>query len=164
MVIHDIPAVVSLNRVNAYISSLQKVNGVIYMIDATTFKKKLTDVAEDFLFVLEILKRRRGGIEMLVFANKNDLFDAVSGAEVKDLLEREISVIYRLRRKEDPVLARDGEREKEFTFDWVKNEGVSVEFVGGSVEQVNMVGVIKFLERVIKQEDRFERVISELSR
>jgi signal recognition particle receptor subunit beta len=164
VVIHDIPGVVNLNRVDAYISSLQKVNGVIYMIDATTFKKNLADVAEDFLFVLETLKRRGGGSEMLVFANKNDLFDAVSGAEVKDLLEREISVIYRLRRKEDPVLARDVGREKEFTFEWVKNEGVSVEFVGGSVEQVNMVGVIKFLERVIKQEDRFERVISELSR
>jgi signal recognition particle receptor subunit beta len=164
VVIHDVPGIVCLNRVAAYISSLQKVNGVIYVIDATTFTKNLTDVAEDFLFVVETLKRRREGIEMLLFANKNDLFDAVSAAEVKDLLEREISVIYRLRRKEDPVMARNGEREKDFTFDWVKNEGVSVEFFEGSVEQVNMVGVIKFLEGVIKGEDRFERVISELSR
>lgn len=77
---------------------INEVQGIIYLIDSSNFDSKAChQVAEDLLELLNITESKPNGIDLLVFANKNDLFTSKKSEKIKELLEIEIGKIHELK-------------------------------------------------------------------
>lgn len=76
---------------------MHDLRGIIYMIDSTNFDSATCHkVAKEILQILNITEARPNGTDMLIFANKNDLFTSVKSTKIKELLEIEIAKIHDL--------------------------------------------------------------------
>lgn len=76
---------------------IHELRGIIYMIDSSNFDAATCHkVAKDILEILNITEARPNGIDMLIFANKNDLFTSMKSTKIKELLEAEIGKIHEL--------------------------------------------------------------------
>lgn len=76
---------------------IHELRGIIYMIDSSNFDAATCHrVAKDILEILNITEARPNGIDMLVFANKNDMFTSMKSSRIKELLETEIGKIHEL--------------------------------------------------------------------
>lgn len=77
---------------------LHEVQGIIYMVDASAFDSKACHAAaEDLLEILNITEGKPGGIDLIIMANKDDLFTSKKAAKIKSMLEEEIAKIHDLK-------------------------------------------------------------------
>lgn len=77
---------------------LNEIQGIIYIIDSSNFDSNACHkVAEDLLEILNITESKLNGIDVLIFANKNDLFTSKKSEKIKELLESEIGKIHDLK-------------------------------------------------------------------
>ena len=67
-----------------------KLKGVVFMVDATTNPKRLTDTAEFLLEVLKYTEISLEPVDVLVACNKSESFVARPALKIKDILEKEI--------------------------------------------------------------------------
>lgn len=77
---------------------LNEIRGIIYLIDSSNFDSKIChQVSEDLLEILSITEGKPNGIDMIIFANKNDLFTSKKITKIKEMLENEIGKIHELK-------------------------------------------------------------------
>lgn len=77
---------------------IHEVQGIIYMVDSSTFDSNMChEVAEDLLEIFNITEGRPNGVDVLVFANKSDLFTSKKKNKIKEMLENEIAKIHELK-------------------------------------------------------------------
>lgn len=77
---------------------LNEIQGIIYLIDSSNFDSKICHlVAEELLEIFTITESKPNGIDILIFANKDDLFTSKKVSKIKEMLEIEIGKIYRLK-------------------------------------------------------------------
>lgn len=97
----DIPANNKLK--NLYLlpyidENINHIQGIIYLIDSSNFDDKIChNVAENLLEILKITEGKPNGIDILIFANKNDLFTSKKTNKIKEMLEEEIGKLYQLK-------------------------------------------------------------------
>ncbi|KAK9325938.1 signal recognition particle receptor beta subunit-domain-containing protein [Lipomyces orientalis] len=89
------------------------VHGVLYVVDASAMSRpeRLREAAEYMYDILRITERVRGGTDMLVAANKSELFTAVPAKRLRTLLETELYKIRESRAKSVSKVAADGEKD-----------------------------------------------------
>ncbi|KAI1743808.1 signal recognition particle receptor beta subunit-domain-containing protein [Xylaria scruposa] len=135
--------------------------GVIYVLDAATLDDSLADVATYLYDVLLALQKRAGSgrtsrspnaVQVLVGANKLDLFTALPAAFVRSNIEAELGRIRQSRSKglldsgigteeigseeQDSWLGEYGS--EKFTFDQMREFDIQVDVIGGSVLEGNV--------------------------
>jgi signal recognition particle receptor subunit beta len=77
---------------------LHEVQGIVYMVDASAFDAKACHAAaEDLLEILNVTEGKPGGIDLMIVANKDDLFTSKKPAKIKSMLEEEIAKIHDLK-------------------------------------------------------------------
>lgn len=71
------------------------IHGVLFVVDASAMSKpeKLREAAEYLYDILRITERVRGGTDILIAANKSELFTAVPAKRLRSLLETEFQKI-----------------------------------------------------------------------
>jgi hypothetical protein len=137
-------------------SSLPNLRGVVFVVDAADLGpgSEALRVAAEYLHdvLLLLVQRKRGRkdvCQVLVAANKLDLFTALPAGLVRTALEAEIEQVRRGRERGllDSGMAADGDAggggdgdgwlgdggAGKFTFDQLEGDGVEVSVVGGSV-------------------------------
>jgi signal recognition particle receptor subunit beta len=129
--------------------------GIVFVVDAATLDENLSIVAEYLFIVLLGLQKRRASVKsakgppavnVLIAANKSDLFTALPATLVKANLEAEVGRIRNSRSKglkESGAGAEDMRDESDdwlgewgsekFTFGQMKEFDIDVQVVGGSV-------------------------------
>ncbi|KAK9456472.1 signal recognition particle receptor beta subunit-domain-containing protein [Dipodascopsis uninucleata] len=146
--------------------------GVIYMVDASVVSKpeKLREAADYLYDLLRIAERVRLGTDVLIAANKSELFTAVPAKRLRSLLENEITKIRVLRSKSVGSVTSGDEKtvdeeeesdsiiggrawlgapdSKEFHFEDLESDVVVID---GSVEKGSIDSWIRWME---------ERVVS----
>ncbi|KAK9492909.1 signal recognition particle receptor beta subunit-domain-containing protein [Lipomyces doorenjongii] len=77
------------------------IHGVLYVVDASAMSRpeQLREAAEYLYDILRITERVRGGTDVLVAANKSELFTAVPAKRLRTLLETELDKIRESRAK-----------------------------------------------------------------
>jgi signal recognition particle receptor subunit beta len=127
--------------------STQSPTGVILLIDSASINKDLNSVANMVYSTLLALPRP---IQVLIVANKSDLFTALPVTKVRELLESEISSLKKTR---DDSFDEEEERISlgniEFNFDELENEGVVVEWTRGSIESRQVAGILEWISKRI---------------
>lgn len=99
--IMDFPANAKLK--NLYLvpylkEKLVEIQGIIYILDSSNFDAKIChQVAEDLFQILNITEGKQNGVDILIFANKNDLFTSKKTNKIKEMLESEIGKIHELK-------------------------------------------------------------------
>lgn len=68
----------------------EHIKGLVFVIDATTDPKKLTDTAEFLLDILTVTEVAKEPVDILLACNKSESFTARPPAKIKEALEREI--------------------------------------------------------------------------
>ncbi|KAK9238207.1 signal recognition particle receptor beta subunit-domain-containing protein [Lipomyces kononenkoae] len=147
------------------------IHGVLYVVDASAISRpeRLREAAEYLYDILRITERVRGGTDVLVAANKSELFTAVPAKRLRTLLEVELDKIRESRAKSvDKVgaggdkhdgddgdeddsavvggnlwLGRGGEKEGPFKFEDLETE---VTVVDGSVDNDKIDGWLGWME------------------
>lgn len=77
---------------------LVEIQGIIYILDSSNFDTKIChQVAEDLFQILNITEGKQSGVDILIFANKNDLFTSKKTNKIKEMLESEIGKIHELK-------------------------------------------------------------------
>ncbi|KAK7203188.1 signal recognition particle receptor beta subunit-domain-containing protein [Myxozyma melibiosi] len=91
------------------------IHGVLFVVDASAVSKpeKLREAAEYLYDVLRVTEKVRGGSDVLVAANKSELFTAVPAKRLRTLLEAEVQKIRETRTKAIGKVGLDGEKEEE---------------------------------------------------
>ncbi|KAK9481118.1 signal recognition particle receptor beta subunit-domain-containing protein [Lipomyces japonicus] len=135
--------------------------GVVFVIDAGAVSRpeKLREAAEYLYDVLQITEKTRGGIDILVAANKSELFTAVPAKRLRSLFETELDKIRKSRAKSVGKVGgeKQGQNENEEVDDaeWpgdhdkqLKLEDLESEItvIDGSVARVNTDGWIRWME------------------
>lgn len=64
--------------------------GIIYMVDAASGLDGVAEAAKGLLRILTITEKRAGGVEILIAANKNDVFNVISATRLQSVLEEQI--------------------------------------------------------------------------
>ncbi|KAI1811182.1 signal recognition particle receptor beta subunit-domain-containing protein [Poronia punctata] len=151
-----IPTTTTTTTTSGLLGDPSTLKGIIYVLDAATLEESLADAATYLYDLLLALQRRAGSgksskppsaIDVLVAANKMDLFTALPATLVKSNLENELGKIRLSRSKgllDSGVGADDvGSEEQDawlgeygsekFSFAQLREFDVEVEVVGGSV-------------------------------
>jgi signal recognition particle receptor subunit beta len=76
---------------NAIDANRTNINGIIYMIDAASGAAGVSEAANGLYRLLQQTEKRSGGVPILVAASKSDVFNVVSAARLKTVLEDEIN-------------------------------------------------------------------------
>lgn len=143
--------------------TLQKVKGVVFVVDSSQFKQSAHSVAKYLFNLLSITERLHNGVDFLFAVNKTDLFDSTPVLRVQKLLEDEITALIQNELSAIDKNDGDGDASNEtlrefwlgvvgsklgkFTFD--KLEG-NMDFVPGSVTKNKLEGWENWLdERVV---------------
>ncbi|KAJ8099337.1 signal recognition particle receptor beta subunit-domain-containing protein [Lipomyces tetrasporus] len=89
--------------------------GVLYVVDASAMSRpeRLREAAEYMYDILRITERVQGGTDVLVAANKSELFTAVPAKRLRTLLETELYKIRESRAKSVSKVAAGGEKDDE---------------------------------------------------
>lgn len=129
--------------------TLQRVKGVVFVVDSSQFKDSSHTVAKYLFNLLSVTERLHNGVDFLFAVNKTDLFDSTPVVRVRQMLEDDINSLIQneltaidknnLDDNDDPVgtetlrefwLSVVGSKAGKFTFD--KLEG-NMDFVPGLV-------------------------------
>jgi signal recognition particle receptor subunit beta len=117
--------------------------GIIILLDSASINRDLNAVANIVYSTLLALPRP---VDVLIVANKSDLFTALPVNKVRDLLESEISSIKKTR---DDSVDDDEERVTlgglEFKFDELESDGVVVEWTRSSIESEQVEGILRWI-------------------
>ncbi|KAK9369593.1 signal recognition particle receptor beta subunit-domain-containing protein [Lipomyces kononenkoae] len=86
--------------------------GVLYVVDASAMSRpeRLREAAEYLYDILRITERVRGGTDVLVAANKSELFTAVPAKRLRTLLEVELDKIRESRAKSVDKVGAGGDK------------------------------------------------------
>ncbi|ODQ48323.1 hypothetical protein PICMEDRAFT_80042 [Pichia membranifaciens NRRL Y-2026] len=108
-------------------ANLNSVQGIIYIIDSSNFDtKSCHQAAEDLLELMNITEGKPNGVDILVFANKNDLFTSKKSSKIKEMLEAEVSKIYQLKLRglsKVDLAGKDGGEEDNDNLDLATKDG-----------------------------------------
>lgn len=123
---------------------INSIQGIIYIVDSSNFDAKTChQVSEDLLELLNITEGKPNGVDILIFANKNDLFTSKKASKIKEMLESEISKIHALKLRglsKVHLASKSGEEEddnldvatKDGNFEFQLLEG-NVDFAQGNI-------------------------------
>lgn len=146
--------------------TLQRIKGVVFVIDSSQFKDSSHTVAKYLFNLLSVTERLHNGVDFLFAVNKTDLFDSTPVIRVRQMLEDDINALIQneltaidknnLDEGDDPVgtetlrefwLSVVGSKTGKFTFD--KLEG-NMDFVPGLVAKNKLESWENWLdERVV---------------
>lgn len=79
-----------VRRQHANGKNVGKLRGVVFMVDATTNPKRLTETAEFLLEVLKYTELSFEPVDVLIACNKSESFVARPALKIKDIVEKEI--------------------------------------------------------------------------
>ncbi|ODQ65602.1 P-loop containing nucleoside triphosphate hydrolase protein [Nadsonia fulvescens var. elongata DSM 6958] len=124
----------------------KNIRGLVYVVDAASGAKGIALAAEYLLDILTETEKQAGGVDILVAANKSDVFNAISSKRLKEAMEAEIDRLRKSRSKgllashhddtqDDEGANWIGEDIGEFKFDQL--EGLVV-FADGSIKSENI--------------------------
>lgn len=127
--------------------------GIILMVDSAGGANSISKAAQVLYKILETTETKSGGIDILIAANKSDVFNAVSGPRLSAMLEQEIEALLQSMRKsvgdvkthgEDDVWIGSGEKMK---FDQLESQ---ITVLDGSVT----------FDKIGKWEDWVETIVA----
>jgi signal recognition particle receptor subunit beta len=128
--------------------TMYKPMGTIILIDSATINKELNSVANMVYSTLLALPRPAN---VLIVANKSDLFTALPVSKVRELLESEISGLKKTR--DDSGMEDDGEIATLggdiFKFSELESEEIAVEWTRGSIESRQVAGILEWISKCI---------------
>ncbi|KAK9466631.1 signal recognition particle receptor beta subunit-domain-containing protein [Lipomyces arxii] len=123
-------------------TTARTMHGIVFVVDASAMSRpeKLREAAEYLGAILRKTNRRRGGADILVAANKSELFTAVPAKRLKTLMENELDKL--AKSKANSVMGVDADtgvdddeymqlQIGEFKFEACESE---VTFLDGSIE------------------------------
>jgi signal recognition particle receptor subunit beta len=64
--------------------------GIIYVVDAASGPDTVAQAAKGLLSILTLTEKRAGGVDILVAANKSDVFNVLSSSRLQKMLEDQI--------------------------------------------------------------------------
>ena len=121
--------------------------GFLLLIDSANLKQSLNETANTVYSILLTLPRP---CDVLIVANKSDLFTVLPVTKVRELLEGAISGLKKTR---DEANVDEEERSTlggvPFDFDELESEGVMVEWTRGSVESREIAGILEWIAKRI---------------
>lgn len=107
--------------------NINSIQGIIYILDSSNFDAKTChQVSEDLLELLNITEGKPNGVDVLIFANKNDLFTSKKTPKIKEILESEISKIHALKLRglsKVDLAGKDGGEEEADNLDVATKDG-----------------------------------------
>ena len=96
----DFPGHVKLHyKLIDSLKNTEHIKGLIFVVDATTDPKKLTDTAEFLLDILSITEVSKEPIDILIACNKSESFTARPPNKIKEALEKEVSLAIERQKK-----------------------------------------------------------------
>jgi signal recognition particle receptor subunit beta len=127
--------------------------GIIVVVDSAGGAKSISKAAQVLYKVLELTETKAGGIDILIAANKSDVFNAVSGPRLKTLLEQEIDSLRESIKKSVGDVKTHGEDDI-----WVGSEG-KMSFTQLESQITVLDGSVSF-GKVSKWEEWLETVVA----
>jgi signal recognition particle receptor subunit beta len=71
-------------------SSRINLKGIIFLIDAASGTKNIAETAKQLYKLLQLTEKQDGGMDILIAANKADVFNVISTTRIREILEKEI--------------------------------------------------------------------------
>lgn len=128
--------------------------GIIYVVDSASGSKGIAKAAQGLYKILQLVEVKAGGIDILVAANKSDVFNAMSASRLTTMLEQEIDNLRESSKRGLGEVKTHGEEEDI----WVGSEG-NIKFSQLESHVAVREGSVTF-DKVAKWEEWIEMVVA----
>ncbi|CAN6642256.1 signal recognition particle receptor subunit beta [Trichomonascus vanleenenianus] len=100
----------------------KNLRGILFIVDGASGQAGVTNAASYLFDILRITEQRQGGVNILVAVNKSDVFNVLSAARVKAILEAQIGELRASRAKSlGEVTSNEDSTEDDGS--WIGQEG-----------------------------------------
>lgn len=153
VVIRDFPANSKLKNLYLYPflkDNIRNIKGIIYVVDSSIFDDKYCyEIATDLLELLKITESIPNGVDLSIFCNKCDYFTSRKPLKIKQMLEEEISKLYKLKLNNLSKVTKNDTREDEYDEDEEDDDiedALNPAFNGGKFKFEMLEGNVDFLQ------------------